>query len=41
MMLGSPLYYVFIELVGLSLLTVLLMQRASAMIAQVEASTSR
>lgn len=41
MMLGSPLYYVFIELVGLSLLTAVLMHRAANIIAQVEASTSR
>ena len=41
MMLGSPLYYVFIELVGLSLLTAILMHRAANIIAQVEASAAR
>lgn len=41
MMLGSPLYYVFFELVGLSVLAAVLLYRAAKVIGQVEASTSR
>lgn len=40
-MLGSPLYYVFFELVGLSVLAAVLLYRAAKVIGQVEASTSR